>query len=54
MKVKIFDFQHEKDLEKAVNEFIKSVQVLDIKYQISNFYDGKNQIYTYSVLIMYN
>lgn len=53
MKVKIFDFQHEIDLEKAINQFIKDKEIIDIKYQISNFYDGKNQIYTYSALIMY-
>ena len=37
LKVKIFDFEHENDLEKAINEFIKSKKIIDIKYQISIF-----------------
>ena len=51
--MKIFDFQHEKDLENAINDFIKNKDIIDIKYQISNFYDGKSQIYSYSAMILY-
>ena len=36
LKVKIFDFEHENDLEKAINEFIKSKKIIDIKYQIEH------------------
>ena len=53
LKVKIFDFEHENDLEKAINEFIKSKKIIDIKYQISHFYAGNEQIYSFSALIMY-
>ena len=37
MKVKIFDEGHEKDLETAVNDFLKDLDgdVIDIKYQVS-------------------
>lgn len=54
MKVKIFDFEHETDLEKAINEFIKNKIVYDIKYQNSHFYAGNEQIYSFSALIMYD
>lgn len=55
-KVKIFDFEHEKDLEFSINNFIKgnNINVLDIKYQVSHFsHDGK-QIYSFSALIIYD
>lgn len=55
MKVKIFDESHEQDLEEVVNDFIKKIKVIDIKYQVSTMYDQKTQeqIYCYSALIIY-
>ena len=55
MKVKIFDENHEKDLELAINNFLSELkgEVIDIKYQISTMYDYKNQIYCYSAMIIY-
>ncbi len=52
MKVKIFDFEHEEDLETAINDFIRGKAVIDIKYQISIMYDGREQVYSYSALVM--
>lgn len=56
MKVKIFDEEHERDLEVAINAFLKgiaAVDVLDVKYQLSHFSDGPGQIYSYSALVLY-
>ncbi|MBS1477019.1 MAG: sporulation protein Cse60 [Acholeplasmatales bacterium] len=53
MKVKIFDFEHEVDLENAINNFIKNKKIIDIKYQNSHFYAGNEQIYSFSALIIY-
>lgn len=54
MKVKIFDEGHEKDLEVAVNEFLKKVKkLIDIKYQVAIMYDMKEQIYCYSAMIIF-
>lgn len=56
MKVKIFDEGHEKDLEDAINDFLKTIadsDVVDIKYQISTMYDYKDQIYCYSAIVIY-
>ncbi len=54
MKVKIFDFEHEKDLEKAINDFLNDeIEVVDIKYDICHFYDNKMQIYSFSAMIIY-
>ena len=45
MKVKIFDFEHELDLENAVNEFLTKddVEIVNIYYQTSHFYGGNEQ-----------
>ena len=54
LKVKLFDFEHEKDLEEAINTFITDKKIIDIKYSISSSISGEEQIYCYSALIMYN
>ena len=56
VKVKIFDEEHDKDLEEAVNGFLEDVEtddLLDIKYQLSHFSDGPGQIFSYSAMIIY-
>lgn len=57
MFVRIFDENHEEDLEEVINDFInnENIKVIDIKYQIALMYDYKSfeQIYCYSALIMY-
>lgn len=55
MLVKLFDENHELDLEKKVNEFLSNYEtkeIIDIKYQVSTLYDGRSQIYCYSCLIL--
>lgn len=43
MKVKIFDFEDEGDLEDAINNFLKELEgdVVEIKYQVSSFPSGE-------------
>ena len=56
MKVKIFDCNHEKDLEKKINEFLKetSAEIKDIKFSNCCMQDEDNdQIYCFSALIIY-
>lgn len=56
MLVKIFDEEHEKDLELVVNDFLiknKHLRIIDIKYQVAITYDQREQVYCYSCLIMY-
>ena len=56
MKVKIFDCTHEQDLEEEINYFLYEIDpknIVDIKYQVSSFYDHKEQIYIYSAMIIY-
>ena len=54
MKVKVFDENHEKDLEDDINEFIIDKKVIDIKYNVAISIAGEDQIYCFSALIMYN
>ncbi len=54
MKVKVIDENHEKDLERAVNEFISELDdVVDIKFQVSASIFGSEQIYCFSAMIIY-
>ena len=54
MKVKIFDFEDEKDLEKAINDFLDDdMEVIDIKYQVSTSIFSEEQIYCFSAMIVY-
>ncbi len=55
MKVKIFDFEDESDLEEAINNFLKELEgdVVEIKYQVSSFPSGEEQIYCFSAMIIY-
>lgn len=53
MKVKVFDFGHEKDLEESVNKFIADKEIIDIKYQVSIGVCGEEQLYCFSAMIIY-
>ena len=56
MYVKIFDEDHEKDLEIKINEFLSynsNINVIDIKYQVATLYDGRDQVYCFSAMIIY-
>lgn len=53
MKVKVFDCDHEKDLEQSVNDFISNKEVIDIKYQVSITACGEDQLYCFSAMIIY-
>ena len=54
MKVKLFDFEDEKDLETAINDFLDdSLEVIDIKYQVSSSVFSEEQIYCFSAMIVY-
>lgn len=53
MKVKVFDCEHEKDLETEINNFIDEVEVIDIKFNVSTSMFGEEQIYCFSAMIIY-
>ena len=55
MKVKVFDCDHEKDLEESINGFLEEFEgeVIDIKFSVSASVFGEEQVYCFSALIMY-
>ena len=53
MKVKVFDEDHEEDLESKINEFIIDKEIIDIKFSVSVSVFSEEQIYCFSALIMY-
>ena len=53
MKVKIFDEDHELDLEDDINKFIEDKEVIEIKYNVAMMANGEDQLYSYSAMIIY-
>ena len=58
IKVKLFDQEHEKDLEKEMNRFLKDIdeqKLLDIKYNVAAIAEDEEeeQIYCFSAMIIY-
>ena len=55
MKVKLFDLEDEKDLEKEINNFLdkNDVEVIDIKYSVSSSIYSEEQIFCFSAMIIY-
>lgn len=55
MKVKIFDYEDEVDLEDDINDFISNnnIEVIDIKYQVSSSIFGDEQVFCFSGMIIY-
>ena len=58
IKVKLFDHEHEKDLEKEMNIFLSKIEekkLLDIKYNVAaiNEDEEDEQIYCFSAMIIY-
>lgn len=54
MKVKLFDYEDEEDLEKEINEFLgNDIEVIDIKYSVSSAIFAEEQIFCFSAMIIY-
>lgn len=53
MQIKVYDEEHEEDLEQKVNEFIEDKEVVDIKYEVAISMFSEDQIYCYSAMIIY-
>ena len=55
MRVKLFDENHENDLENSINEFLKNnnCDIIDIKYQVAITMFGDDQIYCFSAMVLY-
>ncbi len=58
IRVKLFDCEHEKDLENEMNRFLAKMEekkLLDIKYNIAAMHEDEedDQIYCFSAMIIY-
>jgi hypothetical protein len=59
IQVRVFDHEHEKDLEKDMNRFLKQInddQLVDIKYNVAAMAeeeDDEEQIYCFSAMVIY-
>lgn len=57
IKVKLFDYEHEKDLEKDMNHFLEKIEekkLLDIKYNVAAVHEDEDeQIYCFTAMVIY-
>ncbi|WP_080844371.1 sporulation protein Cse60 [Cytobacillus gottheilii] len=57
IKVKLFDHEHEKDLEVEMNKFLEKMdekKLLDIKYNVAAVQEEEDeQIYCFSAMVIY-
>ncbi|MBP2241477.1 hypothetical protein J2Z40_002040 [Cytobacillus eiseniae] len=57
IKVKLFDQEHEKDLELEMNRFLERMEekkLMDIKYNVAAVREDEDeQIYCFSAMIIY-
>ncbi|PLR98200.1 sporulation protein Cse60 [Bacillus sp. T33-2] len=57
IQVKVFDHEHEKDLEKEMNRFLGRLdedKLLDIKYNVAVMQEEEDdQIYCFSAMVVY-
>ena len=59
IKVKLFDYEHEKDLEQAMNAFLQKIEdnkLIDIKYHVTAMVEpeAEEQIYCFTAMIIYS
>ena len=56
VKVKIFDFEDEKDLEEEINNFLanNTINVIDIKYQVGVSIFSEEQVFCFSAMVIYS
>lgn len=60
IQVKLFDHEHEKDLEKDMNHFLRQIdenKLVDIKYNVAAMpeeeEEEQEQIYCFSAMVIY-
>ncbi|MFE8703363.1 sporulation protein Cse60 [Cytobacillus sp. FJAT-54145] len=57
IKVKLFDQEHEKDLEVMMNRFLEKIdenKLIDIKYNVAAIQEEEDeQIYCFSAMVIY-
>ncbi|NMD72746.1 sporulation protein Cse60 [Bacillus sp. DNRA2] len=57
IQVKVFDYEHEKDLEDDMNKFLEDLderKLVDIKYNVAAYQeDEEEQIYCFSAMVIY-
>lgn len=57
IQVRVFDQEHEKDLEEEMNYFLKKIDetsLIDIKYNVAAIQEEEDeQIYCFSAMVIY-
>jgi len=55
-KVKVFDENHEKDLENVLNEFLSTLKsdIIDIQFRVAVSVFAEEQLYCFSAMVVYD
>ncbi|MCR2821790.1 sporulation protein Cse60 [Lederbergia panacisoli] len=57
VQVKLFDCEHEQDLEDEMNDFLVDLEerdIIDIKYNVAAIGEaGSEQVYCFSAMVLY-
>ncbi|MGD6833452.1 sporulation protein Cse60 [Sutcliffiella halmapala] len=56
VQIKMFDEEHERDLEDSVNDFLRGLadrDLIDIKYQVGCLLEEEEQIYCFSAMVIF-
>ncbi|MCJ8009536.1 sporulation protein Cse60 [Lederbergia wuyishanensis] len=57
VQVKLFDCEHERDLEDEMNDFLSELEerdIIDIKYNVAAIGEaGSEQVYCFSAMVLY-
>lgn len=56
LRVKVFDENHERDLENSINSFLSTIdyEVVDIKFNVSCSMFAQEQLFCFSAMIIYD
>ncbi|MBS4175953.1 sporulation protein Cse60 [Lederbergia citrea] len=57
VQVKLFDCEHEQDLEENMNEFLSDMEdrnIIDVKYHVAAIGEAEaDQVYCFSAMVLY-
>ncbi|MBS4222819.1 sporulation protein Cse60 [Lederbergia citrea] len=57
VQVKLFDCEHEQDLEENMNEFLSDIEdrnIIDVKYHVAAIGEAEaDQVYCFSAMVLY-
>ena len=56
LRVKVFDENHERDLENSINSFLSTIdyKIIDVKFNVSCSMFAQEQLFCFSAMVIYD